>query len=195
LWFCLVALKAFFPFRMAGSLESPYRWTWFLVAGVVAFLLGRHLFLHTRRAQRELQELAADAHEGTVFVVSVQFGKGADTTGCDQGVLWFENDAMYFTGLACSFCIGSQDSVTRAWWTRIRRFRLTDGNALTWLRIPLRPPREGLWVELALVRRRGLRNEHKRLEGALEAFFTSDRPTTADRQYPPFTERPKTHSQ
>ena len=98
------------------------------LAFTVGVLLASFSFLIRRYKTRHLlvAELMADDEFGAQFPVEVTvFAKGKPL-GRDQGVVWFADDLMGFSGAACSFVLASTDLM---WGLRPAR---AGGQVQTW---------------------------------------------------------------
>jgi hypothetical protein len=130
-------------------------------------------------AMPEDLRMLEDPSDQSSFLVEVRLSVDGKVIGRDRGVLWFFENAMFFSGYACSFCIATQD---------VLPYSHSDDERIL---IRLKPSEEDHAVSLESVWRRDWRKQAVTLYKTVSEFLKCDKPSTVPRQYPPLTPPPE----
>lgn len=139
---------------------------------------------YLRQATPQDLELLEDAEDPNTFLVQMHIVAEGAIVGVDRGILCFEENALLFSGHACSFCIGIQDVARVAGFAS---YMVADnGKEFDWSLVPLKW-RGNLALGIIQLKGQALRRtkKHLKLETRLAAFLRSQTPTELERRYPP----------
>jgi hypothetical protein len=166
-------------------------WVFILIPiAIVALQRVRWLGEALNWASAEDENLIEDPADPNGWLVQIHVIQDGVVTGKDRGVLWFDSDAVCFTGHACSFVVGTQDLPPRVQWGEYglgNQYVIANNDEdPSWFKLPLRLPRKRLWLGIRwLYSPHHPKRDRRSLQEAMANFRQHAKPTEAPRQYPP----------
>lgn len=175
----ILGVLVYFVASVLDGVIGPSLAEWLRQAAVFTGLLMMWMGISNSLADPpEDLSLLENPDDRSTFLVDAWFQQNETVTGKDRGALWFHENAMFFSGHACSFCIGVQDVV-------LETYVGPDD-----VQFSVKPIEDHRSIRIEAVWRSDWRGQSIALWKTLQDFFEGGKPATVPRQYPPFTPPP-----